>query len=181
MSETPAQRKEGAIAGKVETVFTVLLPIFSMFFIWQATQVSEPPLNIFVGPRTFPLLIGWMMLAVSVVLVWQRMRTVAAEASAAAPDPQLGLVPLEADETSISDWPAVWSVLGSLLILFLLLEPLGFVTALALFLFGLSTLFGPRRWLLNLVISVAFSTLFYYLFTRVLEIPLPNGVLSSLF
>lgn len=181
MSETPAQRKEGAIAGKVETVFTVLLPIFSMFFIWQATQVSEPPLNIFVGPRTFPLLIGWMMLAVSVVLVWQRMRTVAAEASAAAPDPQLGLVPLEADETSISDWPAVWSVLGSLLILFLLLEPLGFVAALALFLFGLSTLFGPRRWLLNLVISVAFSTFFYYLFTRVLEIPLPNGVLSSLF
>lgn len=181
MSETPAQRKEGAIAGKVETVFTVLLPIFSMFFIWQATQVSEPPLNIFVGPRTFPLLIGWMMLAVSVVLVWQRMRTVAAEASAAAPDPQLGLVPLEADETSISDWPAVWSVLGSLLILFLLLEPLGFVAALALFLFGLSTLFGPRRWLLNLVISVVFSTFFYYLFTRVLEIPLPNGVLSSLF
>lgn len=180
MSGTPAQRKEGAVAGKVETAFTVLLPIFSMFFIWQATEVSEPPRNIVVGPRTFPLLIGCMMLAVSVVLVWQRLRARAAEA-AATPDPQLGLVPPEEDETSISDWPAVWSVLGSLLALFLLLEPLGFVTALALFLFGLSTLFGPRRWLLNLVISVAFSTFFYYLFTRVLEIPLPNGVLASLF
>src|SRR3990172_8811420 len=176
MSGTPTRRKEGAVAGKVETAFTVLLPIFSMFFIWQATQVSEPPRNIVVGPRTFPLLIGWMMLAVSGVLVWRRWR-----ARAAAPDPELEMVPLEEDETSISDWPAVWSVLGSLLALFLLLEPLGFVTALALFLFGLSTLFGPRRWLLNLVISVAFSMSFYYLFTRVLEIPLPNGILTSLF
>ena len=181
MSGTPARRKEGAIAGKVETAFAVLLPIFSVFFIWQATQVTEPPRNIVVGPRTFPLLIGSMMLAVSLVLVWQRLRARAAEASAAVPDPQLGLVPPEEDETSISDWPAFWSVLGSLLALFLLLEPLGFVTALALFLFGLSTLFGPRRWLLNLVISVAFSMSFYYLFTRVLEIPLPNGVLTSLF
>lgn len=181
MSESPVLRKEGVVARRVETAFTVLLPILSMLFIWQATQVSEPPRNIVVGPRTFPLLIGWMMLAVSGVLVWQRMCALAAEARAAASDPQVGVVPLEEDETSISDWPAVWSVLGSLLALFLLLEPLGFVAALALFLFGLSTFFGPRRWLLNLVISLAFSSLFYYLFTQVLGIPLPNGILNSLF
>jgi putative tricarboxylic transport membrane protein len=180
MSETPIRRKEGAVAEKVETAFTLLLLIFSVFFIWQATEVSEPPRNIVVGPRTFPLLIGGMMLAISVVLLWQRMCARSSKAPGAASEPQLGVVPLEQDETSISDWPAVWSVLGSLLALFLLLETLGFVAALTLFLFCLSTLFAPCRWLLNLGISIGFSTVFYYLFTRILDIPLPNGVLRSL-
>jgi putative tricarboxylic transport membrane protein len=181
MSETPIRGKEGAVAEKVETAFTLLLPLFSVFFIWQGTEVSEPPRNVVVGPRTFPLLIGCMMLAVSVVLVWQRWCALAPKAQGVAPEPQSDAVPMEQDETSISDWPAVWSVLGSLLALFLLLEPLGFVLALALFLFGLSTLFAPRQWLLSVGVSIGFSTFFYYLFTRILDIALPNGVLSSLF
>lgn len=181
MSGVPAHRTDGAVVRKVETVFTLLLPIFSIIFIWQATQVSEPPRNISVGPRTFPLLIGCMMLAISVVLVWQHVRRRSNEARATASERELSVVPLEEDDTSVSDWPAVWGVLGALLALFLLLEPLGFVIALGGFLFGLSTFFGPSRWLLNLVISLAFSASFYYLFTRVLDIPLPNGILKSLF
>jgi putative tricarboxylic transport membrane protein len=181
MSEISSQHKKRVIPGMGETVFTVLLPLFSIFFIWGSTQVSEPYRSIAVGPRTFPLLIGWMMLATSIVLVWQRLRTVAARVFATASDPQMTLVPLEENETSISDWPAVWIVIGSLLALCLLLERLGFVATISLFLFGLSTLFGPRRWSLNLLVSLAFSSLFYYLFTSVLGIPLPNGVLSFLF
>lgn len=175
MRETLALHKKGVVARKVETAFYVLLLLFSIFFIWQSTQISEPPRNIKIGPRTFPLLVGCMMLAISMVLLWQHLRTVAARVSAIAPDPQLE------NETSISDWPAVWCVLGSLLALFLLLEPLGFVAAISLFLFGLSTLFGPRRRLRNLVTSLVFSLLVYYLFTMLLGIPLPNGVLRFLF
>lgn len=181
MSDTSVQRREGVVATKVETAFTFLLPVFSVFFIWQATEVSEPPSNIAIGPRTFPLLIGGMMLAVSIVLAWQRWRALVPQAGGSAPGTPFDVVPLEQDDTSISDWPAVWSVLGFLLALFLLLEPLGFVAALALFLFGLSTLFAPRQWLPNLAIAIGFSTFFYYLFTRILEIALPNGILSSLF
>jgi putative tricarboxylic transport membrane protein len=180
MSAIETLRKEGSVARGVETAFTVLWLVFSLFFIWQATQVSEPPRNIVIGPRTFPLLVGAMMLVVSIVLVWQRLRVLAADASAVAPDSGLAVVPLEEDETSISDWPGVWIALGSLLALFLLLERLGFVLSISLFLFGLSTFFGPRRWLLNLVTSLVFSSLFYYLFARVLGIPLPNGVLRFL-
>jgi putative tricarboxylic transport membrane protein len=181
MSGSPTHEAKGAVARKVETAFTLLLPIFSIVFIWQATQVSEPPRNISVGPRTFPLLIGCMMLAVSAVLVWQHFRMRLSEAHATASNIEMAVVPLEEDDTKVSDWPAVWGVLGALLALFVLLEPLGFVVALALFLFGLSTFFGPQRWLLNLVTAVTFSASFYYLFTRILDIPLPNGVLKFLF
>lgn len=181
MSEIPSPQKEGAIAGIVETAFPVLLLLFSMFFIWESYQISEPPRNVAVGPRTFPLLVGWIMLPVSLGLVWQRLRPIVARIFGIASASDMTVVPLDDDEISISDWPAVWSVIGALLALFLLLERLGFIVAISLFLFGLSTLFGPRRWLLNLIVSLAFSCFFYYLFTRVLEIPLPNGVLSFLF
>jgi putative tricarboxylic transport membrane protein len=180
MSGTPLHR-EGPLAAKVETIFTFLLPLFSVFYIWQATQVTEPPSSIAVGARTFPVLIGCLMLIVSVILAWLRWRARFSKASGPKVQPQLEIVPLEQDETSISDWPAVWTVLGSLLGLFLLLEPLGFVVAVALFLFGLSSAFAPARWLLNLGISIGFSAFFYYLFTRILEIPLPNGILRSFF
>lgn len=179
MSDAPSPRNAGTLDGVLETAFTVLLPIFSAFVIWQSTQVTEPPRNIVVGPRTFPLMVSWAMLAVSVMLVWQRLRAITARRAAAAPPNEFAELQ-EADDTSISDWPAVWSVLGSLLALCLLLEPVGFVATIFFFLCGLSTLFSPRRWLLNLVVALAFSLFFYYLFTRVLEIPLPKGILSFL-
>ncbi|HEY9869644.1 MAG TPA: tripartite tricarboxylate transporter TctB family protein, partial [Candidatus Obscuribacterales bacterium] len=179
MSETPF-RREGPLAAKVETVFAFVLPFFSVFYIWQATEVTEPPSNITVGARTFPLLIGFLMLAVSVVLAWQRWRARYPEASAAHEQSQAGVIPLEEDETSIGDWPAVWTVLVALVALFLLFEPLGFIAAVGLFLFVLSTLFAPSRWMFHLVISIGFSGFFYYLFTRILEIPLPKGILRVL-
>jgi putative tricarboxylic transport membrane protein len=165
----------------VETLLTLLLPLFAIGYIWGATQVTEPPRNIVVGPRTFPLLIGWTTLAVSIALVWQRMRAFAKARRAAAADTPTMMVPLEDDEASVSDWPAVWWTLGFLLALFVLLERLGFAIAITLFLFGLSTLFAPRRWALHLVIALAFSLAFYYVFTQVLGIPLPNGLLEPFF
>ena len=180
MSGTPLHR-EGPLAVKVETIFTVLLPLFAVFYIWQATEVTEPPSSIAVGARTFPILIGCLMFIVSGILAWQRWRARYSKASGSEAQPQLEIVPSEQDENSISDWPAVWTVLGSLLGLILLLEPLGFVIAIALFLFGLSTAFARARWLLHLGISIGFSAFFYYLFTRILEIPLPNGILRPFF
>ena len=178
MTRLAAPQKSGAVARIVETGFTVLLIPFSLFYLWQSTEVPEPPRNIVVGPRTFPMIVGGLMLGVSAMLVWRRLR--AAASMSAAVDPEPAAVPID-DEGTISDWPAVWTVLGSLLALFVLLEPLGFVTAFSIFIFGLSTLFSPGRWLVNLVVSLAFSVSFFFLFTRILEIPLPNGLLAWLF
>lgn len=181
MNENFSGGGDRPLAGIVETAFTIALVLFSIFYIWQSTTVTEPPRTIIVGPRTFPLLVGCMMLILSAALLWQRLRRGGARHAGETPEAESIVVPLDEDETSISDWPAVWSVLGFLAALFLLLEPLGFVLSISMFLFGLSTLFAPRQWLLNLVTGIAFSLLFYYLFTRVLGIPLPNGILALVF
>jgi putative tricarboxylic transport membrane protein len=159
----------------LEDILAALLVPFSMFYIWQGMQVTEPPRNIIVGPRTFPVLIGVFMLAVSAILVWRRIRLRLGAASLREAHETLA-VPAEDEELPIRDWPAVWLVLGSLLALFVLFETLGFVAGISIFIFGLSTVFAPRHWPVNLAVALGFSLLFFYLFTNVLGIPLPLGV-----
>jgi hypothetical protein len=171
-------KRDGAAI--VELGFTLLLPIFSALYIWQANKLPDPPGgNILIGPRTFPMLIGELTLIASLVLVWQALRP-------ATPD-----VPVEIDliaeatyepeDASIRDWTGVSVVLGSMLFLGVALRPLGFVMAITLMLFGLSTFFAPRSWLLNLIVAVCFGVGSYLVFTEILMIPLPNGILRSVF
>lgn len=175
----PAQqgaRVEGNLARAIRAGFVLVLPLFSMFFIWQSTLVTEPPRTVAVGPRTFPIAIGLAMLGVSVLLSWRTIRERRI---------WLGRVSLpsfgsEADGTAISDWPATWLVLGAFLLMILFLEQLGFILVMGTFLFGLATFFAPRKWLRNLLTAVAFSVFFYYLFAQLLGSELPKGLLGPL-
>jgi putative tricarboxylic transport membrane protein len=178
MSETSATSKNGAATGRAETIFTFLLFLFAIFFIWQASTIKDPPSSISVGSRTFPFLIGGLMLLASIGLLIKRFRS---GGKVQEPESQLAMAAAEEEDSAISDWPAVGTVFGFLIGLFLLLEPLGFCLSMTLFIFGLATFFNRRIWLANLVVGVGFSGCFYYLFTQVLEIPLPNGILSAWF
>lgn len=155
-----------------EFAFAGALLVFSGLFIWQATLVPEPPRNIIVGPQTVPLILGGLMALTAALLVLRSLRTLLAGTA------RTGLAVVaepESDETTIRDWPGVVAVIVALIALFALLEPLGFVVSMTLFLFSLSTLFAPRRWILNLVVAVGFSVFFYWIFTEVLEVTLPAG------
>lgn len=159
-----------------EAAFTLVLPLFAGLYIWQAMQVTEPPSNISIGPRTFPLLVGWAMLVTSLLLSWKLLGKALGWQAA-----QDAFVPADDEETAIRDWLAVAVVVGVIVFLCVALEPVGFVVSIFVFLSVLSNFFSPRRWIINTVISMLFSVFFYWLFTRVLEIPLPNGILTGLF
>lgn len=182
MTKPSSVDAEKAADGYVELAFTLFLVLASVVFLWQSTLIADPPRNIVVGPRTFPTIVGWLMLAASLVLAWRQVRIVAPGILRGRRGAEMTVVPLEDDDdNAVSDWPAVWIMLAALVALFVLLEPLGFVAALTLFLFGLPTFFGPRRWLRNLVVALTFSLFFYYVFTEVLLVPLPNGILAGIF
>ena len=177
--EAPLPRGRGG-AALVEITFSAALVFFSGFFIWQATLVNQPPTTLVVGPRTFPMIVGAIMLVMTVIVLARCMRNAYGRQSASAIE-ESSAVPLEEDETTISDWPAVWSVLGSLLAFFIFLEPFGFIPATTLFLFGLSSLLAPKQWLRNLVVATTFSTFFFFVFAWFLGIPLPKGLLAPFF
>lgn len=69
------------------------------------------------------------------------------------------------------------SILIALLLYALVLDWLGFVVSTALFFLGTSVILGWRRWVVGMGVSVAFSVLVYITFTRVLAVPLPQGIL----
>ena len=48
-------------------VITLSLPVFSLLYLWQSYLL--PPGNVLIGARTFPLLIGGLMLVISLILV----------------------------------------------------------------------------------------------------------------
>ncbi len=172
------RRGRGGAAGWGEIAFQLGLVLLSVFFLWQTTNINEPPTSLVVGPRTFPFIVGLVMLAASVVLLWRTVRreetaeTDAGEADAA--------VPLEDDETQISDPKGAWVVVIALIAMFVLLVPLGFIVTTTLFLFGLSTFYSPRLWLANGIVAIVFSVFFFFIFAWVLGIPLPRGILAPL-
>jgi putative tricarboxylic transport membrane protein len=155
-------------------VITFSLPVFSLLFLWQSYLL--PSGNVLIGARTFPLLIGGMMLVVSLILVWQQFRSAAAgEAKVVEEELDLEMDP----ETQ--DWPGTLVVIAAVLAFIAAFEPLGFVIAITMFLFGLSTFFSPTKWLTNLIVAVGFAVGAYVLFTQGLSIQLPNGPLEAFF
>jgi putative tricarboxylic transport membrane protein len=153
-------------------VITLLLPVFSLVYLWQSYLL--PSGNVLIGARTFPLLVGGIMLVVSLILIWQQFR-LAASGEAAVDDE------IDIDQNAATDWPATLVVVGTILAFIAAFEPLGFVIAVALFLFGLSTFFSPKQWITNLVVAVGFALGAYVLFTQGLSIQLPNGPLEAFF
>jgi putative tricarboxylic transport membrane protein len=172
-ASTGGRRGSGRI---LETTFCVALVLFSVVFLWQATLIRQPFTTMVIGPRVFPYIVGVLLLVVSVLLLWRRVSDGAGEVQE-----DDGSVPLEEDDdTSIGDWPGVWFTLISLVALFALIEPLGFIPAMTLFLFVVPTFFAPRHWLRNLIVSLIFSGFFFFLFAWFLGIPLPKGILAPL-
>ncbi len=56
--------------------------------------------------------------------------------------------------------------------------PLGFLLATTLFLFGMTTLYAPHRWLRNAIFAIAFSAILYFAFKNGLGVFLPPGLLG---
>jgi putative tricarboxylic transport membrane protein len=156
-------------------VITLSLPVFSLLYLWQSYLL--PPGNVLIGARTFPLLVGGLMIVVSLILVWQQFRPAAAGAEEKTVEEELDL---EIDNEE-QDWPGTLIVIVAILAFIAAFDTLGFVIAIALFLFGLSTFFSPAKWLTNLIVAVGFAVGSYVLFTQGLSNQHPNGPLQAFF
>ena len=70
-------------------------------------------------------------------------------------------------------------VAGSMATYPLLIERAGFVVATTVVFFGVSFAFGARNIFKILIISVIFSAIVYFSFTRGLNVNLPSGILGG--
>ncbi len=125
------------------------------------------------GPGFFPLMVGAFLILTSAGCLAQALliRRPAPDTTSPAPDetPAPGRMVYR---TGL--------LLGFLMLYAFLLKPLGFPIAIFLFVLAAIRVFGYRRWLPALGITLGLAVLSYFAFVVWLAVPLPMGIVGEL-
>lgn len=172
--ETATRRRTERLAGVAVALAGVVLLVATLMIPEPARQ--SPGL----GPRMLPGMVSVGLLVCGVVLALTASRRTDEGIEDTLLDDQaeeeLHLL-AEADDAPVPlrSFGVVLALLVGYAVLFI---PLGFVLSTTLFLGGVTTYVDPRRWLRNWVFAAVLSGGVYLLFTRVLLVVLPSGVLG---
>jgi putative tricarboxylic transport membrane protein len=129
-----------------------------LFIAIETSLLEVAPSNAAIGPRLFPSLIAFGLLAVGVGVLWQAF---------------FGHI---AHERGFElDWRAVALVAGGLLLQIFLIESLGWIIASTLMFVAATLAFRERRVLISIVIGLALTGLTYGVFNYGLGLSLPIG------
>jgi putative tricarboxylic transport membrane protein len=148
-------------------VFALALLALGLVALYQTFQIEQGGGYAAVGPRVFPLLVSIGLIGLSLaflarVTVW----------------PDSALIQQAADEEAATHWPTVGLTLLLLVGYAFALGPLGYVVATSLFYPLAARVLGsthPRR---DALIGVILSFTVYLVFTRLLGVRLPDGILE---
>lgn len=173
--DTPDTRRRDTLAGLVVTTGGAVLLLLALRI---AEPARESP---GLGPQVLPLVVSGGLLLCGLLLVISTAR--GSDHTSGIGDDLLGVE--DGDEVEeVLDWdepPVPWSGLAivvALLVLYALLYiPVGFIVSTVLFLAALTTWVDPRRWRRNLLFALVLPVTIYFLFTELLAVQLPSGIL----
>jgi len=155
---------------KGELAFAGSLLILGIIVVFDTANMLVPPASGTVGPQIFPYLVSGFLILVSIGIIIQVLRGNLGQPEGT-----------EFGETiEKTDFKSLLVVAGSMATYPLLIERAGFIVATTVAFFGVSFAFGARNVVKNLVISVIFSAIVYFSFTRGLNVNLPSGILGGL-
>ena len=155
---------------KGELAFAGSLLILGIIVVFDTANMLVPPASGTVGPQIFPYLVSGFLILVSIGIIIQVLRGNLGQPEGT-----------EFGETiEKTDFKTLLVVAGSMATYPLLIERAGFVVATTVVFFGVSFAFGARNVLKNLIISVIFSAIVYFSFTRGLNVNLPSGIFGGL-
>jgi putative tricarboxylic transport membrane protein len=147
---------------------------FAVFLIIYQLNMPKSAIRQALGPSFVPvaLLIG--MILTAIVLFFNSLQ-MERKASATA-----SIQEETETKTSAKQKKGMIMILLGLLVYAVILTPLGFIISTTLCILYQTQLFEKGKWVRNLVVSIPFSFLVYYIFVYRLEIILPAGILEIL-
>ena len=156
-------------------------------YLGAAFLISEPEGGYAaVGPRVFPIAIGVALVAVALWTAFQAYGAGGAPSSSAAKAPAAPASDVPASDAPACDTdpPAAdWRAAAPSALLFLayiaLLEPLGYLLATTAFIALEARLLGSRRWGRDVLAALAVAVSVYALFSLLLGLRLPAGLLGG--
>ncbi|WP_413542672.1 tripartite tricarboxylate transporter TctB family protein [Citricoccus nitrophenolicus] len=93
--------------------------------------------------------------------------------------PDAVLLEHAAEEHRGINWVTVWLAIAGLVAYAFLIPSLGYIVATVLFIIAMTWVAGSRRWILNVAVAILFPIAVYFLFTELLGVRLPAGLLET--
>ena len=155
---------------KGELAFAGSLLILGLVVVFDTKNMLVPPASGTIGPQIFPYLVSGFLIFVSLGIIVQILRGNLGQPEGT----EFG------DTIDKTDFKTLLIVAGSMATYPLLIERAGFVLASAVAFFGVSFAFGAKNVAKNLMISLIFSLIVYFSFTRGLNVNLPSGILGGI-
>lgn len=161
---------------RIDIAVAASFMLLGAFMIWGASEIKQGMMRDPIGPRmAFYVCGGILMLGAAAVILGHLRRwslwpghMVRNEGTA--------------DESGFpSSAFRVWSLIAFVVFFALAFEPLGFLLATPLFVFGALALLGKQNWPGMALTAVIFTALTYGIFGQVLSVRLPVGPFTQLF
>jgi putative tricarboxylic transport membrane protein len=146
-------------------IFVCTLILAGVYF-YATEQLPSLEIGDPLGPKAFPRLLGIALVITAFVLLLEilRGRKTAPVVTTSEPSKRGAYWAVGA--------AAIWT-----LFYFMLFEPLGYVASTSIYLLVLTAYFNRGKWMANVLTSVLFSVLSYLMFTKLLGVTLPRGIL----
>ena len=155
---------------KGELAFAGSLLILGVIVLIDTKNMLVPPASGTIGPQIFPYLVSIFLILVSIGIMIQIFMGNLGQPEGT----EFG------DTIDKTDFKTLLIVAGSMATYPLLIERAGFIVASTVAFFGVSSAFGAKNALKNLAISILFSAIVYFSFTRGLNVNLPSGILGGI-
>ena len=156
-------------ARHVELLVALGVVAMGVVILIDTQDIRVPKTFASVGPRVFPTIVGWGLVAIG---IWYAIDILRGDTAAPSADSE------DADPTLPADWGVLGGLAVALTAYALLMKPAGFVIASSV-LFVLAALsMGSRQFVRDLVIGIVVSFGTYLAFSEWLGIRLPQGLLE---
>ncbi|BAS26263.1 tripartite tricarboxylate transporter TctB family protein [Limnochorda pilosa] len=142
----------------------------AVFFLGGALKIRVSPSYAHIGPRFFPFLVSGGLAACGLPLLAQALRDRSGPAQEGGASGRGAAV----------NWGAIAVIGVALLLQLLLIERAGFVLASAALFWGVAFSFGSRRYVRDGLIGLLLALAVYLAFTRLLDLNLPGGILTTI-
>ena len=157
-------QEKSQAADRILLFFMITLAAVYLYATEQfpAMEISDP-----LGPKAFPRILGIGLILAAVGLLIEMIR-----ASKTKPN--------EPTESAVQEQGTYWMVAATVVVTalyFAVFERLGYAVATNIYLFLLMAYFHKGKWTANILTSVLYSFCSYLVFTKLLEVRLPRGIL----